>query len=125
MYAMESIASKHPRVDCHFHLFSAGEGQPGARYVPGYDATFEAWSAAASAAGVHRGVLVQPSFLGTDNSRLCAELEAHPESLRGVAVIAPDWTAERLSALHGRGVRGIRLNLAGASHDVSAWAGAH
>lgn len=125
MYVMETLASKHPWVDCHFHLFSANEGQPGARYVPGYDATFNAWSAAAGASGVHRGVLVQPSFLGTDNTRLCAELEAQPDRLRGVAVIAADWSKDQLRALHGLGVRGVRLNLAGASHDVSAWAVAH
>lgn len=125
MYAMDSMASKFPWVDSHFHVFAAGQGHRGARYVPGYDATFEAWSAAAKAAGVYRGVLVQPSFLGTDNTRLCAELDAHPDHLRGVAVISSQWSAERLRELHDRGVRGIRLNLAGVSHDVSAWAAAH
>jgi predicted TIM-barrel fold metal-dependent hydrolase len=122
MYAMDSMASKLPWVDGHFHLFSAGQGQRGARYVPGYDASHGAWSAAANAAGVQRGVLVQPSFLGTDNTRLCAELQAHPDQLRGVAVIAPDAAPAELDTLHACGVRGIRLNLAGVSHDVTAWA---
>jgi predicted TIM-barrel fold metal-dependent hydrolase len=125
MYAMDSPASKLSWTDSHFHLFAAGQGQPGARYVPAYDATFDAWRAAIGAVGVGRGVLVQPSFLGTDNTRLCAELQAHPRQLRGVAVVAPDTPADTLRELHGLGVRGIRLNLAGVSHDVSAWAAAH
>jgi predicted TIM-barrel fold metal-dependent hydrolase len=125
MYAMNSTASKLPRIDSHFHLFAAGQGQHGARYVPAYDATFDAWRTAAAAVGVGRGVLVQPSFLGTDNTRLCAELQAHPRQLRGVAVVAPDTPAGMLRELHGLGVRGIRLNLAGVSHDISAWEDAH
>jgi predicted TIM-barrel fold metal-dependent hydrolase len=113
--------SKGPRVDSHFHVFTAGESRPGARYVPGYDATFETWRTAAGVAGVERGVLVQPSFLGTDNTRLCGELRRHAGILRGVAVIAPTATAAQLRDLHSAGVRGIRFNLSGGSHDLPAW----
>jgi len=58
-------------------------------------------------------VLVQPSFLGTDNSFLMAALDAEPERLRGVAVVAPGISRETLAAMDRRGVVGIRLNLAG------------
>lgn len=108
-------------IDSHFHLFSPGQACPDARYVPAYDADFQTWWAAANAVGVGRGVLVQPSFLGTDNSRLCAELREHADTLRGIAVIDPAWTADRLRQLQACGVRGIRLNLSGASHELDAW----
>lgn len=129
---MNSISSKptatclpeSPAVDSHFHVFSAGVGRPGARYVPSYDASLSDWWSAASACGVGRGVLVQTSFLGTDNRRLLQELAAHPERLRGVAVVAPDVAPAELQALHNAGVRGLRLNLSGVSHDVGAWTSA-
>lgn len=113
-----------PVVDCHFHLFAPGLGQPGARYVPTYGADHWQWAALASQVGVQRGVLVQTSFMGTDNTHLLAELAAHPQVLRGVAVVAPGVGAHELCAMHARGVRGIRLNLSGVSHDLRAWQGA-
>lgn len=114
-------APTHAAVDCHFHLFAPGQGQPGARYVPAYGAEHGQWAAIAAQVGIRRGVLVQTSFMGTDNSQLLAELAAHPHTLRAVAVVQPDADADDLCAMHERGVRGIRLNLAGASHDLHAW----
>ena len=118
---MQPKTSNDFRVDAHFHLFPAGEAAPGARYVPPYAADYETWSAAAGAVGVRRGVLVQPSFLGTDNTRLCAELRAHADTLRGIAVIDPACTPDQLRQLASCGVRGIRLNLSGVSHELGAW----
>jgi predicted TIM-barrel fold metal-dependent hydrolase len=111
-------------IDSHFHLFAAGEARAGARYVPAYGAAFESWCEAAGSVGVGRGVLVQPSFLGTDNTRLCAELRQHADVLCGIAVIDPAWTAEQMRHLASCGVRGIRLNLSGVSHELGAWSGA-
>lgn len=111
-------------VDSHFHVFEAGVGQPGARYVPAYDAPLQAWQAAASPLGVTRGVLVQTSFMGTDNSALVAQLQRHPQALRGVAVVSPDAGLAVLAPLHAAGVRGLRLNLAGVSHRLDAWSAA-
>lgn len=71
--------------------------------------------------GVTRGVWVQPSFLGTDNSLMIDALESHPDNLRGIAVVNPDVHIETLKTLHQSGVRGIRLNLAGISHDIPEW----
>ena len=118
---MPSPTSNSLWTDSHFHVFSAGKARPGARYVPAYDAAFETWQAEAGAAGVRRGVIVQPSFLGSDNSRLCAELRRHGDVLRGVAVIDPGSTPEQLRELARCGVRGVRLNLSGASHELGAW----
>lgn len=111
-------------VDSHFHVFEAGHVRPGARYRPAYAAPLAAWQAVAAPLGVGRGVLVQTSFLGTDNRLLLAQLAAQPAALRGVAVVAPSARLDTLRALHVAGVRGIRLNLAGASHQIADWTAA-
>lgn len=108
-------------VDTHFHVFNAGQAVDGARYVPQYSAPLSDWVHQAHSAGVTRGVWVQPSFLGTNNSLMVSALKAHPDMLRGVAVVRPDVRADELCALHAAGVRGIRLNLAGISHEISEW----
>lgn len=120
MYNMNFAMSKN-RVDTHFHVFKAGQAVPGARYVPPYTAALSDWMGLARSAGVSRGVCVQPSFLGTDNSLMVQALKAHPEMLRGIAVVNADVQADALQALHEAGVRGIRLNLAGISHAIPEW----
>lgn len=101
-------------IDTHAHVFSPGDRfAPDARYTPAYAADLADWFAAQQAAGVTHGVLVQPSFLGTDNRRLLAALAAHPQRLRGVAVVEPGIARGTLAQWHATGVRGIRLNLAG------------
>ena len=110
--------------DCHFHVFDANRGKPDARYVPAYAARLVDWQAAASSVGVRRGVLVQTSFMGTDNTLLLAQLAAEPDALRGVAIVAPDMSADALHPLHVAGVRAIRLNLAGTDHSLAAWSDA-
>ncbi|MDO5625821.1 MAG: amidohydrolase family protein [Pseudomonadota bacterium] len=122
---MHTSSSNSPRVDTHFHVFRAGDGVPGARYVPAYASSFESWSDAAQGQGITHGVLVQTSFLGTDNRLLADCLRAHPDRLRGIAVIAPDTPRTALEALHQAGVRGMRLNLPGTPHDMSAWTTHH
>lgn len=124
MYRMRSSKSKN-WVDTHFHVFHAGEAVRGARYVPSYSALLTDWMRQAQAVGVGQGVWIQPSFLGTDNRLMVSALQAHPERLRGVAVVSPDVPPDELKALHAAGVRGLRLNLAGTSHDLAEWAQAH
>ena len=115
----------HSLIDTHFHVFDAGQAMPGARYVPAYGVSLPMGQAASKALGVGRGVLVQPSFLGTDNRRLVQELSSHPAILRGVAVVGPNVSKAEMLQLHACGVRGIRLNLAGQSHDPGGWPSAH
>lgn len=118
---MERLASTI-RVDSHFHVFEAGKGIPGARYVPAYAASLDHWWRLANAAGVTHGVLVQPSFLGTDNQLLLSSLKAYPGRLMGVAVVRPDINRHTLDSMHAAGVRGVRLNLAGVAYDMTEWA---
>lgn len=113
-----------PGVDTHFHVFVAHQGRPGARYIPRYDAPLATWAAAAQAVGIQRGVVVQTSFLGSDHGPLLTALAQGGESLRGIAVLDPQAPPDELHTLHAAGVRGLRLNLAGVSHDLSAWQGA-
>src|SRR5215216_5526834 len=101
-------------VDCHAHVFSRdAPAIPGARYRPGYAATLTEWQSHWRGAGITHGVLVQPSFFGTDNREMQACLERDPARLRGVAVISPGATASEISRLHEAGVRAIRWNLYG------------
>ena len=118
----EKSKPETPQIDTHFHVFAVGKAVSEARYVPQYDASLAAWQAAAAPSGVTHGVLVQTSFMGTDNRLLLAHLAARPDHLRGVAVVSPDATPATLQPMHKLGVRGIRLNLAGASHDMAVWA---
>lgn len=62
------------------------------------------------ALGLARGVLVQVSVYGTDNRCMLASLRAHPERLRGIAVIPQDISDKELACLAEAGVRGIRIN---------------
>jgi predicted TIM-barrel fold metal-dependent hydrolase len=111
-------------VDCHAHVFSAtAPGVVGARYRPAYAATLGAWRLHWPAAGITHGVLVQPSFFGTDNAELLAALAADPRHLRGVAVVNPAVDDADLRRLHAAGVRALRLNLRGGV-DASAYASA-
>ena len=103
-------------VDSHAHIFRRGLRLARVRrYAPDYDAPLQAYLRHLDDHGLSHGVLVQPSFLGTDNSFLMAALEAEPERLRGIAVVAPGISGEALAAMDRRGVVGIRLNLAGAA----------
>nr|WP_205803838.1 amidohydrolase family protein [Burkholderia sp. Ac-20365] len=113
-------------VDTHAHVFE--RGLPLARqrrYAPDYDATLDAYLAQLDAHGVSHGVLVQPSFLGTDCSYMLDALRRAPERLRGVAVIERDCQVDTLLKMAQAGVAGIRLNLIGhADLPLDRWVSA-
>ena len=101
-------------IDSHAHIFRRDLPTiAAARYVPAYDALPEAYAALRAANGFAGGVLVQPSFLGTDNSYLLAAIAADPDHLRGIAVVAPDCTEGAMRGLAAQGIAGLRLNLIG------------
>jgi len=101
-------------IDSHAHVFRRGLPlAPVHRHAPDYDALLADYLALLDAHAVSHAVLVQPSFLGTDNSFLLDALRACPERLRGVVIIEPTLGEDALAALDRQGVCGIRLNLVG------------
>ncbi|MEZ5738381.1 MAG: amidohydrolase family protein [Burkholderiaceae bacterium] len=99
-------------IDTHVHLFDTALPRvAGARHDPRYDATLAQLQGVAAPAGVHHFVVVQPSFLGTDNSHLLDVLRANPRQLRGIVVADPLASDAQLAAWGRNGVVGIRLNL--------------
>lgn len=110
-----SGTSRFTGIDTHAHVFERGLPLANARrYAPGYDAPLSAYLAQLDAHGLSNGVLIQPSFLGVDNSYLLAALKQAPQRLRGVAVIDPAAPETLLAQMNTEGIVGIRLNLIGA-----------
>jgi predicted TIM-barrel fold metal-dependent hydrolase len=102
------------RVDCHAHVFTrACRLAPDRRYTPAYEAPLASYLAVLDRHGMSHGVLVQPSFLGTDNGYLLDCLGRAPERLRGVVVVTPEVSDRELDVMAAAGVVGIRLNLIG------------
>src|SRR5512140_1055363 len=111
-------------IDCHAHVFTAtAPAIPGARYRPAYEAALDAWMAEWRRVDVTHGVLVQPSFFGTDNREMLAAIARAPQRLRGVAVVDDAIDEGELARLDAARVRAIRLNLAGVA-DYAAFANA-
>jgi predicted TIM-barrel fold metal-dependent hydrolase len=103
-------------IDAHAHVFVRGlKLAVDARYAPNYDASWQTLLALAEANGVRRSVILQPSFLGYDNSYLFGALRAEPGRFRGVPWISPsveisaaDW--EEMARI---GVKGLRFPIFG------------
>ncbi|SDA46618.1 Predicted metal-dependent hydrolase, TIM-barrel fold [Pseudomonas sp. NFACC15-1] len=114
-------------IDCHAHVFTRElELAAVRRYTPDYDATLAQYLGHLHTHGLSHGVLVQPSFLGTDNRYLLAALRQAPEQLRGVVVVERDVSRAELEDMARSGVVGVRLNLMGKAlpdfRDI-AWSG--
>ncbi len=105
-------------IDAHAHVFRHDLPMvANRRYSPGYDALAEDFLARLDAAGLSHGVLIQPSFLGTDNSFILDALRRIPNRLRAVAVVDPTICEMALDELEQAGVVGVRLNLIGLDLD--------
>jgi predicted TIM-barrel fold metal-dependent hydrolase len=103
-------------IDAHTHVFIRSlKAYVGARYVPNYDASWQALLALAAQNKVGRAVILQPSFLGFDNSYLMEALKAEPGRLRGVPWISPsvEVSADRWEEMARLGVRGLRFPIFG------------
>ncbi|WP_294610861.1 amidohydrolase family protein [Roseovarius sp.] len=100
------------QFDCHAHVYETVTAIDGARYVPDQPAPLVDWLAHQDAHGLHGGVIVQVSFLGTDNSEMCKALSKLDRSrFAGVGVVPLDVSDESLDRLVGAGMRGVRWNL--------------
>ncbi|SME93708.1 Predicted metal-dependent hydrolase, TIM-barrel fold [Tistlia consotensis] len=99
-------------LDAHAHVFDlSGPLASGRRYTPRRPAPVADYLALLDAVGIGRALLVQPSFLGSDNRFLLRALAALPARFRGVAVVEPDCPEPALAELRARGVVGLRLNI--------------
>ncbi len=98
--------------DCHAHVYERVGAIRGARYVPPAPAPLSNWLHHQDQHGLKGGVIVQVSFLGTDNSELCAALgKLGRTRFAGVAVVLMDVSEGELEHLSKAGVRGLRWNL--------------
>ncbi len=110
------MAIPEKSCDTHAHVFALHEHYPftpNRTYTPP-EATLEQYLRLHRTLGFERGVLVQPSVYGTDNSlHLSAlrELKAKGYDYRGVCVIDPAIATDKLHELHDAGFRGVRMNL--------------
>ena len=110
------------RVDTHAHVFLRDLPMAaGRRYTPATDASLNSYLDVLDTYGLSHGVLVQPSFLGTDNSYLVACIAAAQGRLRGIGVLDPTTAGEEFDRLDAAGVVGVRLNLLGqATPDIAS-----
>lgn len=98
--------------DCHAHIYETVTSVPGARYAPNVPATLSDWQSNLSKFGLSGGVIVQVSFLGTNNSELCSALKRlNLDLFAGVAVVNLDVSIEEIDQLISCGIRGFRWNL--------------
>lgn len=103
-----------PFVDTHAHVFLKSLPMvANRRYTPGYDAATGRYLQVLADHDAGHGVIIQPSFLGTDNSYLLKALHLAGDRLRGVAVVSPDIDDGELARMDAAGVVGIRFNMIG------------
>lgn len=111
---LNADATRITGIDSHAHIFV--QGLPLAarrRHAPDYDATLDRYIEQLDGHDMSQGVLVQPSFLGVDNSFLAAVSKRYPRRFRGVAVVNPEVGDAELESLNAAHVVGARLNLIG------------
>ena len=102
------------QVDTHAHIFNADVPVvEGARYRPAQSASVESYIQHLDQYGFDYGVLIQPSFLGYDNSQMLAAIAAYPDRLKGIAVVPVDSELADMQSLKEQGIVGVRLNLFG------------
>jgi len=100
-------------TDCHAHVFNpkgASGLDPKRSYSPSI-ATEAQYNALHDTLGIERGVIVQPSVYGTDNTTTMDVVSRHPDRLRAVVVVDQDIDRDSLLKLHEQGARGARINL--------------
>lgn len=98
-------------IDCHFHVVAPADEYPmvaGRSYTP-EPASLDSWKASLAPVGVTHGVVVQPSFYGTDNSVLLSALKQAPHRLTGVAAVDVHVDDAELKRLTDAGVKGVRM----------------
>jgi predicted TIM-barrel fold metal-dependent hydrolase len=98
--------------DTHAHVFGPAARFPytGDRSYTPPDAPLEKYLGMLDAIGFARGVLVQASAHGRDNSAMLDALKRRPDRLRGVAVADAEVSPADLREWNRLGIRGLRFN---------------
>jgi predicted TIM-barrel fold metal-dependent hydrolase len=102
----------HGACDAHCHVFGPAAQFPYApdrSYTPP-DAPLERLVALHDFLGFSRGVIVQASCHGTDNTAMLDAIARSNGRYRGVAIVDGAVDDEQLAALNRQGVRGVRFN---------------
>lgn len=101
-------------IDSHTHSWSSECSLvEGRRYTPTQAHPITMLFEKMQSADIGKAVLVQPSFLGTNNHYLLQELEHHPKKLRGVVVVDNEIPENEFEQMVSKGVVGVRLNIIG------------
>jgi 2-pyrone-4,6-dicarboxylate lactonase len=96
------IAFPTGACDCHAHIFGPQDRYPllpKTHFVPHVNPLSD-YLRLQRMFGCERGVLVQPSVYGTDNSLIVEALQSHSFDLRAVAVVAAGISDGELEKLH-------------------------
>lgn len=101
------------KIDVHVHVWDHSTPLwPGRSYTPSAPAPAEALLEVMDSHHVQGAVLVQPQFLGTDNSYVLKAITKWPDRFRGVAVVGETTSADELADLKAAGIAGVRFNMA-------------
>ncbi|WP_043362471.1 amidohydrolase family protein [Belnapia sp. F-4-1] len=113
-----SVGTEKPKLqappnatDCHFHIYN-DKYPPAPGGLPAPNASPDDYHALQRRIGTTRGVVVQPSLYGTNNSPTLEGMAALGLNFRGVAVVNDKVEDAELQRLHAAGIRGTRFNLA-------------
>lgn len=104
-------------IDSHIHVFNIDQSdfeKNSVRYLPRTNAFYDDYVSIAVPYGINGCLIVQPSFLKSDNKQLLDILGNTFEKktkVYGVAVVSPKIPFEELQKLHNTGIEGIRFNL--------------
>ncbi len=108
---MPKLVAPPKSCETHSHIYGPISKYPHhSGRVHHVEASLDAYRTMLARLGFERGIIVQPSTYGRDNR---ATLEAiatmGQANARGVAVTAPDVSADELQRLHDGGIRGMRF----------------
>lgn len=107
--------------DCHAHIFGPQETYPllpKTHFVPHLNPLSD-YIRMERIIGCERGVLVQPSVYGPDNSLIVEALKSNQFDLRAIAVVDADISDRELEDLNAVGFRGIRINTASGTKGLT------
>jgi predicted TIM-barrel fold metal-dependent hydrolase len=108
-----SFALPPKSCDAHFHILGPPDRFPFAEtrvYTPPA-AVLQHFLNLMEVLGIERGVVVQPSAHGFDNSVTLDAIAKSVGRFRGVAKVNESFTDDDLDQLHRGGIRGVRFNL--------------